>query len=453
MASNAPVLLRPSLAAIMLASAQNVQAVLAGHSLSDSLARTAPELRSATQAVTFHVMRRLGLVRALKQVLVERPPPNPVFDALILVALALLDTAAEVASEADAGVPVRRDLPVYSVHTVVDQAVGAAAGQRKMHAYKGLLNGVLRRFLRERNALLTRVGHQPAAVWNHPDWWVKQLKRSYPQQWEYLLDAANRPGPMTLRVNARRASVEQVLAQLDQAGIQARALGQAAVALSLARPVHTIPGFDQGWWSVQDASAQQAAVLLRPADGMRILDACAAPGGKTAHLLELADIELVALDSDGQRLQRVGQNLERLGLMSHDVSLRRADARDLASWWDGRHFDAVLADVPCTASGIVRRHPDIRWLRREADIGKTVSLQRKIVDALWETVRPGGRLLYATCSIFPQEGEQQAQQFLVRHGDASRLAAPGQILPLPELGHDTSGFYDGFFYALFVKQN
>ena len=442
---------RPLLSDVMLASAQNALEVLTGHSLSDSLAQTPVELRAATQAVTFHAMRRLGLARAVKQILVQRTPPNPLFDALLLVALALLDTALEVAHGAQAGVPPRRDLPVYAAHTVVDQAVRAAAGQRQMQFYKGLLNGVLRRFVRERSAILSQITHKPEAVWNHPAWWVKQLKQSYPEQWEYLLESANRPGPMTLRVNARRASVEQVLDELAGAGVAARAVGGNAIVLALARPVHALPGFAQGWWSVQDASAQQAAPLLRAGPGMRVLDACAAPGGKAAHLLELADIELVALDTDQRRLGRVGQNLDRLGLMSSRVSLRCADAADPASWWDGRAFDAVLADVPCTASGIVRRHPDIRWLRRETDIARTAALQRKIVDALWTTVKPGGRLLYATCSIFPQEGERQALQFLARHNDASREPAPGQILPTPGIGHEESGFYDGFFYALFFK--
>src|SRR5690606_2046453 len=201
------------------------------------------------------------------------------------------------------------------------------------------------------------------------------------------------------------------------------------------------------WWSVQDLAAQQAAQLLPVEPGMRVLDACAAPGGKMAHLLELADIELLALDSDAMRLERVEQNLHRLGLGGANVTMRCADAMDVNAWWDGRHFDAVLADVPCTASGVVRRHPDIRWLRRDTDIAKTAALQAGIVDALWQTVKPGGHLLYATCSIFPQEGEQQAAQFMARHADAVRKPAPGQLLPLAS---DPLLSSDGFFYALFA---
>src|SRR5690606_17321941 len=259
---------------------------------------------------------------------------------------------------------------------------------------------------------------KPVARWNYPAWWIKQIEQAYPEQWQALLQAGDRPGPMTLRVNARRASITQVARQLAQAGLEAAPLGHTGLVLAQARPVHDIPGFDQGWWSVQDAAAQQAAVLLQPFDGARVLDACSAPGGKAAHLLEMAQVELLALDSDAARLERVKPNMHRLELDRPGVNLRCADAADLQAWWDGRPFDLVLADVPCTASGVVRRHPDIRWLRREADVVRTAALQRKIVDALWTTVKPGGRLLYATCSIFPQEGEQQAQRFLAAHADA-----------------------------------
>ncbi|PLC48890.1 methyltransferase [Pollutimonas subterranea] len=433
----------------ILASAQNVQAVLAGASLTDSLAATPAPLRAASQAIAFHVMRRLGLVREIKQLLVQRTPPNALFDAVLLVSLALLDAAVEFADDASPDHVARRDVPVYAVHTVVDQAVNAVAGQRKLQSYKGLLNATLRGFIRERNAILAQARQNPVAVFNHPKWWITQVRRAYPAQWQELLSAANRPGPMTLRVNARRSSVEKMLAELDAAGIQAMSPAPGAIVLSTPRPVQSVPGFEQGWWSVQDLAAQQAAQLLPVEPGMRVLDACAAPGGKMAHLLELADIELLALDSDAMRLERVEQNLHRLGLGGANVTMRCADAMDVNAWWDGRHFDAVLADVPCTASGVVRRHPDIRWLRRDTDIAKTAALQAGIVDALWQTVKPGGHLLYATCSIFPQEGEQQAAQFMARHADAVRKPAPGQLLPLAS---DPLLSSDGFFYALFAKK-
>lgn len=431
----------------MLASARNVQAVAAGKSLSDSLAATPPALRASAQAVSFHVMRRLGLVRAIKGIMVRRTPPNPMFDALLLVALALLDAAIEYA-DAQPSQPELRYTPVYAVHTVVDQAVRAADSVQRMRSYKALLNATLRGYIRERSAILAQARENPEALFNHQEWWIRRLRKAYPQHWQALLAAADVPGPMTLRVNVRRSSVQGMLDALDAAGMPAVHAGGDGIELLAPRPVQDIPGFEQGWWSVQDAAAQQAAALLPLSAGMRVLDACAAPGGKTAHILERADVDLLALDADASRLERVGQNLHRLGLDSSSVTLACADAADLAAWWDGQGFDAVLADVPCTASGVVRRHPDIRWLRREADLARTAALQRRIVDALWGTVNPGGHLLYATCSIFPQEGELQAQQFCSRHADAQRLPAPGQMLPLS----DGPGSHDGFFYALFAKK-
>jgi 16S rRNA (cytosine967-C5)-methyltransferase len=432
----------------ILASGRNVQAVLAGRSLSDSLAATPLPVRAATQAVAFHAMRRLGLARAIRDVLVERKPANALFDAMLLVSLALLDTALEAADESPGDEPARRHLPVYAVHTVVDQAVEAVAGVHKIRSYKGLLNGTLRRFIRERSAILAQARQDPVAIFNFPAWWIRQVRRAYPDHWDALLHAANEPGPLALRVNRRRATVASVLQDLEAAGVEARHVDDQAIIVDTPRPVFALPGFEQGSWSVQDLSAQKAATLLPIDAGMRVLDACAAPGGKTAHLLERADIHLLALDADPQRLERVAQNLDRLQLDRSRVALQCADAADVAAWWDGRPFDAVLADVPCTASGVVRRHPDIRWLRRDSDVGKTAALQRRIVDALWTTVKPGGHLLYATCSIFPQEGEQQAAQFTTRHPDAERLTAPGQLLPLPT--QEATG--DGFFYALFVKK-
>lgn len=438
----------PTLSDTILASAENVQAVLSGRSLSDSLAETPAALRASAQAVAFHVMRHLGQAGAAKQYLVKRTPPSPLFDAVLLVSLALLETAIDYGDDTPGDRPARRYTPIYAVHTVVDQAVSAVDSQRKLRTYKALLNGTLRSYIRERAAILTQARENEVAVFNHPQWWIERVRRAYPHQWQALLLAANVPGPMILRVNARRATVEHVLREFDLAGLPALAAGPDAIALTVPRMVHVIPGFEEGWWSVQDLSAQRAADLLPLKTGMRVLDACAAPGGKTAHILERADVELLALDSDPRRLERIGQNLSRLGLDGANVTMQCGDAANVAGWWDGRLFDAVLADVPCTASGVVRRHPDIRWLRREADISKTAALQRKIIDALWETVKPGGHMLYATCSIFPQEGEQQAAQFCTRHPDAIRLAAPGQLLPL---GDNPLLTPDGFFYALFAK--
>ncbi|MAK55588.1 MAG: hypothetical protein CML17_07065 [Pusillimonas sp.] len=254
---------------------------------------------------------------------------------------------------------------------------------------------------------------------------------------------------MMLRVNTQKISPNEFLEKLQEAGIVARLIKGAAVLLETPRPVEQVPGFGAGLFSVQDAAAQQAAVLLEARPGMRVLDACAAPGGKTAHILELADVNLWALDVDQKRLARVGENLVRLSLMSDQVKLCCADAANIDKWWDGQQFDRVLADVPCTASGVVRRHPDIRWLRREADIARTVALQADILNALWTTVKPGGRMLYVTCSVFPEEGIQQARHFQATHSNAQLLPSPGQILPAPYNG--SQGLHDGFFFALFAK--
>lgn len=436
--------LAPPLSAVLLSSARVVEDVLEGRSLTDALADVDGALRPAAQAVSFHAMRYLGWADAVGRELVQRYP-NVLFESLLLVSLTLLKAEGEAA----AALP---GMPVYAPHTVVDQAVTAASSNRSLASFKGLLNACLRRFLRERAALDAAVADSPEAEWNHPGWWVKQLRVAYPQQWQEILRAANVPAPLTLRVNRRRASREQVLAAFQDAGLAAEPVGQAGLVLATPRPVTQLPGFAEGWWSVQDAGAQLAAELLAPQDGMRVLDACAAPGGKTAYLLELADIDLLALDADADRLVRVGQNLDRLGLAGERVRLQAADAADLDAWWDGKPFDAVLADVPCTASGIVRRHPDIRWLRRENDVRRTATLQARILDALWRTVAPGGRLLYVTCSIFPIEGTRQALEFLQRHPEAQRLDAPGQLLPVA-VDATPAAQRDGFFYALFAKQS
>jgi 16S rRNA (cytosine967-C5)-methyltransferase len=414
-----------------------VQAVRGGQSLTDALERCPAAARPGAQALSFHALRWLGGAQAVRARLVPKTPPAAL-DALLLTAIALLWP--------DSG-------PPYAEHTLVDQAV-AAAKQRG-----GFVNAVLRRFLREREDLMAAISTDPVARFNHPRWWIERLQRDWPEQWQAVLAADQQRAPMTLRVNLRHGSVEAYLARLVQAGLAAHALpGTQAVVLAQPVPVTQLPGFAEGDVSVQDAAAQRAAPLLLgtglPA-GARVLDACAAPGGKTAHLLELADLEVTALDSDPKRLERVHGTLHRLGLQAQAVA---ADAGDPTAWWDGRPFDAVLLDAPCSASGIVRRHPDVRWLRRASDITALARTQARLLDALWPALRPGGRLLYCTCSVFRAEGQDQIDAFLQRHGDAAPAAnpeSPGHLLPLPDNQTDpppgSGASADGFFYSLLHK--
>ncbi|MDE2082971.1 MAG: 16S rRNA (cytosine(967)-C(5))-methyltransferase RsmB [Burkholderiales bacterium] len=435
----------PALHRLLEHTADAVQAVRGGRSLTEWLARCPAELRPGVQALAFHTLRWLGSATEARVRLAPKPPP-PQVDALLVTALALLWPAGE--------------LP-YAEHTLVDQAVDAA--RLRVPAAAGFVNAVLRRFVRERAGVVEAVRHTPLGAYNHPLWWIERVKRDWPQAWGPLLTSANEHPPMTLRVNARRGSgarYVQGLAALGRAATLLDGLGGQAVVLERPCPVAQLPGFAEGEVSLQDAAAQRAAPLLldgadlRP--GARVLDACAAPGGKTAHLLELAELDLLALDSDPLRLARVQETLNREQLAAE---LKAGDARRPQDWWDGRPFEAILLDAPCTASGIVRRHPDVRWLRRAGDIGNLARVQAELLDALWPLLAPGGRLLYATCSIFPDEGRHQIEAFLQRQSPGSaRLEphSPGHLLPLPDNpGQVSTGqsrvLADGFFYALIRK--
>jgi 16S rRNA (cytosine967-C5)-methyltransferase len=334
-------------------------------------------------------------------------------------------------------------------YAIVDHAVRCAAALGHPQA-GGLVNAVLRNFLRKRAAVLGKASQSEAGRFAFPPWWIAHLRAQYPQHYAAILEACNTHPPLTLRVNCRRTSVAEYLAELARHEISATQVGEFAIRIGHPLPVDRLPGFAAGLVSVQDAAAQFAAPLLDAQPGMRVLDACAAPGGKTTHLLERGQLDLVAIDSDAARLERVRQNLDRLQL---DARLVAADVREFDTWWDGMPFARVLADVPCTASGVVRRHPDIKWLRRAADIGGFVSQQRVLLDALWRVLASGGKLLYATCSIFDEENSQQIEDFLARHADARRLTLSeaistdgtpeGQLLP--------NNDHDGFFYALLQK--
>jgi 16S rRNA (cytosine967-C5)-methyltransferase len=331
----------------------------------------------------------------------------------------------------------------YADYTVVDQAVRACGLLEKWNA-KGYVNALLRAFLRERLSLEARIAGDPEARYQHPRWWIDLLRESH-ADWEAILHNGNSHPPMCLRVNRRHFGVLDYQARLAAAGIAARHLGEDALLLERPLPVDAIPGFAQGHVSIQDAGAQRTASCLDLRPGQRVLDACAAPGGKSAHLLERAEIELLGLDADAVRLSRATRNLERLQLRA---VLKAADCTRLEEWWDGTPFDRILADVPCSASGVARRHPDLKWLRRAQDVVAFAARQGAVLDALWRPLRDDGKLLYVTCSVFPQENEEVVAAFVARWPDARRLplpdGAPGQWLPDAE--------HDGFFYALIQKQ-
>jgi 16S rRNA (cytosine967-C5)-methyltransferase len=437
----------PALSQQLVHAARCVMAVQAGRSLSEALPQVPGALRPGVQALVFHALRQAGLSAALVRQMASRAP-SPALRALLQVALSLMP---ELCTDAQA--------PRYEAHTLVSQAVQAAKASRDTQAQAGFVNACLRRFQREAPALLRQAGASDEARWNHPGWWVRRLQQDHPAHWQAILSANNRPGPMALRVNRRRGSRDAYLQRLAQAGLPARAAGADGVLLEQAVPVERLPGFADGDVSVQDLAAQQAAHWLlsdleAPAgQALRVLDACAAPGGKTAHLLEHADLAVLALDKDAQRCERIHDNLRRLHLQAE---VRHADAARPADWWDGRLFDAILLDAPCTASGIVRRHPDVRWLRRDSDVAQLAHQQRELLDALWPLLRPGGRLLYATCSVFRAEGSDQVKAFLERHSDACQGAAPGHLLPglagpAGQFNDNDPGEHDGFFYACLDK--
>ena len=412
-----------SLALSLLLGARVIAAVRAGKSLTQALAvlhAAPPAARAAAQDIAYGTLRRYAAGEFILGQLLERALPHPEVEALLLGALYRLQTRPE------------------SVHVVVDQAV-AAAGGYAAGAFKRLVNGVLRNYLRQRDGLHSLLAADDEAAQQHPRWWLGRLRRAYPDRWQDIVVTGNGPPPLTVRVNRRRALVTDYLALLQEAGLPARRVGRDALLVERAVPVDSLPGFREGLVSVQDAGAQRAAQLLAPRTGQRILDACAAPGGKTSHLLELADVDLLAIDIDRARAQLVEDNLRRLRLTA---TVQVADCRNPGQWWDGRPFDAILADVPCSASGVVRRHPDLKYLRRESAVRNFVRTQAEILDRLWPLLKAGGKLLYATCSLFPEENGAQIDAFLVRQPLARRLAEES-LLPREE--------HDGFFYALLRK--
>lgn len=449
------------------AAAAALLAVCEGRRLPDAIeaalreGRLPAASRSAVQDFAATATRRLGWAEAIAARLNSRPPPPPIA-ALQAVVLALWAPSDRPPSPRGDGV-------------VVDQAVRAARSRGGEPAAR-FLNATLRRFLRERESLDDAIAGDERARWNLPDWWLARLRADHPDDWQAIAAAGDRSAALVLRVNARRTDVAGLVRRLLEAGVTAEPIGDHAVRLGRSTDVTRLPGFAEGWFSVQDPGAQWAAPLLDVRPGQRVLDACAAPGGKTAHVLERSDCELLALDLSEARMARVAENLGRLGLKA---DLRVGDAAEPAGWWDGRPFDRILVDAPCSASGILRRHPDVRWLRRRGDIATLCRDQRRMLAGLWPLLRPGGKLLYATCSVFRDEGEQIIADFLADRPDArvvsvrreapalppSMRPAPGlQLLPglpAPALRDTASGpqslagqarpdiaDHDGFYYCL-----
>jgi 16S rRNA (cytosine967-C5)-methyltransferase len=405
-----------------------ISRVAAGRSLADEFGRLAEEgvetPRAALLDLTHGTLRRYGWVQAVVAALSRRGPADPLVQALLWCSLYALESGR------------------YAEYTVVDQAV-RACGLLERWTAKGYVNGLLRTWLRERSTVAARIRADEEARYQHPQWWINIVRSSYPGAWEAALAANNAHPPMALRVNTRRIGVAGYAERLAAAGMAARALEGEALLLERAVPFERLPGFAEGEVSVQDAGAQRAARLLELAAGQRVLDACAAPGGKSAHILERADVELTALDVDPVRCARLERNLERLSLAA---TVRAADCTRPEPWWDRLPFDRILADVPCSASGVARRHPDLKWLRRASDLDAFALRQGAILDALWRLLAAGGKLLYVTCSLFPQENAQVVQAFLARAHDARSVLLPDgaqQWLPGPE--------HDGFYYALIQK--
>jgi 16S rRNA (cytosine967-C5)-methyltransferase len=401
--------------------------VLSGATLPDAMAYfrfddLPPQAKRFVREMVYGATRQWGFVSALTDTMASRKVEPPILKTLIGAALYQLTFMKQ---------------PDYAV---VNNAVKAA--HKLCPSGKSFTNALLRRFLRERDNLINKVNKNEAARFSYPDWWVKNIKKHYPKNWQAILETGNTQPPLTLRANRRVVSRDALLARFEDAGFAATAVGDDGLQLTKYVDLRSLPMFDEGGFSVQDASAQLAAPLLELKDGMRVLDACAAPGGKSAHILECADVQLTAMDSDATRVARLEENLKRLRLNAKVVVGDASAVSD--AWWDGERFDRILVDAPCSASGVVRRHPDIKWLRRESDLKGFATQQSRILDALFPLLKPDGKLLYVTCSVFPEENESVVSAFLAQHKNARResIMPQGQIIPTFEK--------DGLFFARFA---
>lgn len=430
------------LAEVLGAAANAWQRFRAGQSLDRAIGMalgTRLDLRPAVLDVSYTAVRHLAFSEHVIRTLASRTP-SPPLAALVAVALGQL----------------MRER--HAEYTIVDQAVSAARRLPAIAPAAGFVNALLRNFIRQREELLAVRAREPELRFNVPGWWMSRVRASFPERWEAILNAQTEAPPLVLRV-AAHVAMDDYLQRCAQEGIAATRVGDRAAWIHSPRPVAELPGFAQGQASVQDAGAQLAAPWLGVGPGLRALDACAAPGGKTAHIAETDGVDLTALDVDAARAARIRENLDR----THTIArVRIGDAATPSAWWEGKPFDRILLDAPCTASGIVRRHPDIPWLRRPDDVAHLATLQAGLLDALWPLLGVGGRLLYVVCSLFPEEGPEQIARFTAEHPEAREVPLPAgsprvQLVPTPVMAPAWDGvstlptLHDGFFYALLQK--
>ena len=422
--------------------AQILQKVLAGGSLSRELPagllECEPASRATVQALVYGSLRYFERSEFMVKKLLRKPLKKRDQIVVNVLRIAFFELMEAVTPD----------------YAVVDGAVKSVASERPWA--KGLVNAVLRRFIRERSALLAAANADLSAKALLPKWLLQRVQKAYPQDWEALSTSSNQAAPMTLRINLDRISRQDYLQRLQAVNIDAKPIPNLDSAVVLTSPVDVtaLPEFAQGWVSVQDAAAQHAAFLLEPQRGDRILDACAAPGGKTVHLLEstAGDVHVTGVESDAQRSKRLEENLQR---SNYKAEVKIADVAKSADWWDGQLFDRILLDAPCSASGVIRRHPDIKRHRRPEDILALVKQQARLLEAVWEMLKPGGRLLYATCSVFPEENSSQIKAFLKQHVDAEELPISAHWGLTCEYGKQIlpgENDMDGFYYAILVKK-
>jgi len=407
--------------------------------LPSALQHCPPQDRALLQQLCYGSMRELFRLQALAACLLKKPFRSEDMDlqALLLIGLWQLRSSR------------------IPAHAALHETVEATLVLNKPWATK-LFNAVLRRYQREHKTLEQQLANDPCFTWNHPQWFISKLSHNWPEHWQDILAANDEQAPLTLRTNTRRQSRQQALERLETAGIEATATPFSEVGLTLAQAmdVEAIPGFSEGDLSVQDEAAQLAATLLATEPEQRVLDACAAPGGKLCHLLEATPRlqDVVAVELEPARAQRITDNLQRLGL-ELECKVLTADASS-SDWWDGQPFDRILIDAPCSGTGVIRRHPDIKWLRQGEDVNALAQVQLNILTNLWQMLSPGGRLVYATCSVFSQENERIIGRFLKQHADARHQpidADWGEERPFGRQLFPQIGGHDGFYYAVLSK--